>query len=63
MVTGAMAFDQTEDITTMLMGGYTPYQYDICLTEPERGDFISIQLKFADENGENLISMPRIGPK
>ena len=38
MVPGAMAFDQTEEITSKLMSGYTPYQYYICLTEPERGD-------------------------
>ena len=27
LVPGATAFDQTEEITTKLMSGYTPYQY------------------------------------
>ena len=33
------------------------------MTEPERGDFISIELTFADENGENFVTLPRIGPQ
>ena len=56
-----VAFDHTEAITTQLMAHHSPYEYYVCIDKEEK-QLTSLQLIYANDMGEERVSLPMIGP-